>query len=129
MSSRLHSKRLFKRIIYSKLALIILILLTALMFKAAWGAYQKMSQSGERAAAAREEKQELLNEQEILSENLQHLETRRGMEEELRKKYSLTKEGEEMVVIVDPEVAGGEVDERDRSVLGEIWDAVVGFFR
>ncbi|MEX1087191.1 MAG: septum formation initiator family protein [Candidatus Paceibacterota bacterium] len=128
MSSRLHSKRLLKRIVYSKPFVIFLVIVTAFSLKAAWGAYQKMSESGERVAIAQAEKQELQEEREVISENLERLQTRRGIEEELRKKYSLTKEGEEMVVIVDsqPEQVAEETEEK--SVFGQIWGAVVNFF-
>ncbi|MEX1027581.1 MAG: hypothetical protein WD049_06180 [Candidatus Paceibacterota bacterium] len=129
MNSRLHSRRLLKRIVYSKGAVFVLVVLTAFALKASWGAYQKMSESGQRAAVVREETHELAQEKDVLLEELARLETRRGIEEELRRKYSVTKEGEELVVIVDSEVEAYVEEESESSVLGEIWNAVVNFFR
>lgn len=45
--------------------------------------------------------EELQKQEEDLFQNLEYLDTERGMEEAIRERYPVTREGEELVIIVD----------------------------
>jgi cell division protein FtsB len=97
-----HEKRKFKRYLYSKFTLVVLLGILVLLVPGVWNMFQK-----------EEETRANLNEQELILEELkqreanlraeiERLSSERGVEEELRSKFEIGKEGEEAIVIVNP---------------------------
>lgn len=87
--------------LYSKVTLGVLFIVALLFAHGVWGVYTKAYLASERRTHAESELEELLEKQESLTEGIRRLETERGIEEEIREKYRMVKEGEEMVVIID----------------------------
>lgn len=88
-------------LIVSGLALFLLLLLSGVFAKATFGVFLK-----ERTARAQRERVEdkiaVLEERKIaLKKDLRKLETERGVEEEIREKFRVIKDGEQLVILVD----------------------------
>ena len=96
-----HEKRKIKRLLYSKPTLIILALLVIWLSFNVFGMYKKERDTRLRRIEQREVLDELEGREESLREEIERLSTERGIEEEVRSKFEVGKEGEEVVIIVD----------------------------
>jgi len=106
---RFHQKKTFRRVLYSKGAVVVLGIALLFGFRATWGVYQKEREARANVVDAREELTELQDRERFLREEIARLSTERGVEEEIRKKFPVAKEGEEVAIIVDAPLA--EVEE------------------
>jgi len=120
-----YEKRKIKRIIYSKGFFGVLAMLCLCMSYAAYGAYGKMQGTIERRAELSEELAELEQHATALEADIEHLHDSRGVESELRSRYEVGLEGEEVIVLVEDEeeeeVSSGD-QEQEKSFLGKIFD-------
>jgi cell division protein FtsB len=91
----------YKRILYSKIVVIILAVLILFFAKATYGVYKKQLESKANALQAISELQKLQDREKLLNSELTRLSTHEGVEEEIRAKYGVSKPGEEMIIIVD----------------------------
>lgn len=94
-------KRSLKRLFYSPLSVIVLLLIAFFLARGAWSAYYKSSEANASLAQAKKEYADLQSRQDFLAQEIKRLSTSRGQEEELRSRYSVVKDGEERVIIVD----------------------------
>lgn len=67
---------------------------------------------------------ELEERKERLSEEIQHLETKEGVEEEIRENFGFAKEGERVVIIVE----GEEVETRGENKNTGFWGSFLKIF-
>lgn len=90
---RLSMKRLF-----------MLILVFLIVFAAAgvWSAYRKERESAELRVESQSSLADLTSQHEQLVANIANLQSERGKEAALRQEYAVGKEGERLIVIVDP---------------------------
>lgn len=98
-----YTRRKLKRFIYSKPVLVLMLLPVFLMGSATWSAWAKEESTRGNLAAVESELEALRAREEALQKELERLDTPRGLEAEIRSKYELGREGEEMVVIVEEE--------------------------
>lgn len=96
-----HEKRKLKKILYSKLTLIILGIIVIWFSFAAWNMYKKERDTRLKRVEQKEILNELKTRKMSLSEEIERLNTEYGIEQEVRSKFEVGKEGEEMIVIVD----------------------------
>lgn len=92
-------RTLFRRILYARPTIAVLLVVTALVFRGVWGMYEKKHEAEARRDSA---KMELAKQEERLLElknDLASLSSERGLEEEIRKRFMVAKEGEGMIVI------------------------------
>ncbi len=94
-------KRRLKQLFYSPLSVIVFLLLAFFLARGAWSAYHKSSEAETSLAEAKREYAELENRQIFLAGEIERLSTNRGQEEELRSRYSVAKDGEQRVIIVE----------------------------
>ena len=95
--------------VFSKAALVVLFIVVLFAGNAAWNMYQKYKESKDFKDRALAELQELEKREQNLTEDIEKLQTERGVEEELRKRFGIVKEGEEVVIVIDnPEDKVGE---------------------
>jgi cell division protein FtsB len=87
--------------LYTKAALFVLIIMIAAASRAAWGVYQKSRETQENIRKARAELETLRGRKRFLESEIERLSSERGLEEEIRKRFPVVKEGEEVAVIVD----------------------------
>jgi cell division protein FtsB len=107
-------KNRVRRILYSKGMVILLIILFLYMMNATWNMFKKASESAANLATATNELNRLKSREDVLSTEIERLSTDPGIEAEIRNKFSVSKPGEKLLIIVDdkptttPEVAKPE---------------------
>jgi|TARA_Y100000310_G_scaffold7875_1_gene8552 cell division protein FtsB len=102
--------------------LVVLFIVAALLLHGVWNMYQK--ESGTRVIKAKrlEELQDLQGREAALQAEIDRLNTSRGVEEEIRKKFEVTREGEGIIVIVDtPEVEKADVVQ-EKNFISKLFD-------
>jgi len=98
-NQRQNAVRLFLR----RLGMLALLGLIAVSVSGVWGVYKKERESAELRAQVERERADLIARQALLESDLDRLKTDRGIEEALREQYALAENGEQLIVIVDPQ--------------------------
>jgi cell division protein FtsB len=96
-------KRKVRKWMYSRVTLLVLGIFTILMAKGAFGVYLKARDSKENKMTAQAELKQLTERQVALSADIAELNTIQGVEKEIRQKFNVAKEGEQIVVIIPPQ--------------------------
>lgn len=111
--------------ILPRLAVFVLALVALYLASGVWEVYRKALLAREQRNRAEQEVLELRLRETELRFKIEALNTERGLEEELRRRFDVAKEGERVVVIVDPD------DDRDGEKVGDVswWQKVVEFFK
>jgi len=120
-----HEKRKFKKLLYSRPTLIILGLLVIWLSFNVFSMYKKERDTRLRRIEQREILDELENREASLREEIERLNTERGIEEEVRSKFEVGREGEEVIIIVD---SPDEVDTVKNSKEKSFWQKVFSWF-
>lgn len=116
-------KRRIKRYLFSPPVILVLAIAVALMVKATWNVYSKQQVSREKLELAHEELRKLKEREAMLASSIGKLGTEEGVEEEIREKFRMAKEGEHLIVVLDSEDKVGDNTEE----LGW-WATVKDFF-
>lgn len=95
-------KRRIRRFFFSRALTALLFVVLLLLVHAAWSAYQKASFAREHKDEAHAEQQKLQARADVLHEDIAELSTDRGIESALRSRFDIGREGEQLVVLVDP---------------------------
>jgi cell division protein FtsB len=90
--------RLFAR----RLGLLALFIIVVAALSALWDVYKKEQESGILKQQAQAQLYNLTEQESHLNNEISRLETARGKEEMLRENYEMAKQGEHMIVIIDP---------------------------
>lgn len=119
-------KRNLRRILYSKITLIVLAALFLLMLQATWGVWGKARET--RLLKDRHEKTlaELKDRAAALQAEVDRLTSERGIEEEVRSKFDVGREGESVLIITDPKDDLEDTETRERSGF---WSSFSDLFR
>jgi cell division protein FtsB len=94
----------FRRFLFSKTVAVLLFALFLFFAQAAWGMYEKYVIAGEKRDAALSELRGLELREQDLQAAIRRLSDERGVEEELRTRFMVAKEGETVLVVTDPEL-------------------------
>lgn len=120
-------KRTFKRVLYSKITLLILLVIIFFLGRAVYNVYQKERFSRENLAMINEKQAGLLDRKSFLDDQIERLKTDEGVEAEIRNKFSVIKPGEVSVVIVDRTSSSKEnIKENIRKT---VWQSFLDLFR
>lgn len=115
-----------RRILYSKVSLVVLVVILFFVSKGAWGIYQKAKIArGERDMATRS-LHDLESRTAELQTSLVNMKSERGTEEAIRQKYTVGRPGEEVVVVVDDEAKKGKNSGANEKK--SIWHEILSFF-
>ncbi len=95
------NKRKFRKMAYSKIVSVCLIVVCAMLVNGLFNIYGKARESLDRKNFSAQSLLKLNNREEKLRREIERLDTRVGLEEELRSRYSFSKEGERVIVIID----------------------------
>jgi cell division protein FtsB len=120
-------KRKLRRFLYSRITLIILIIIIALVLKAVWGVYEKQRMTADNLSKAAANFQDLQAREKMLSSEINRLNTVGGTEEEIRDKYGLVKPGEEVITVVDN--ASSSPNDGSASDGRSFWQKVIDWFK
>ncbi len=96
-------KKKIRKTIYSKITAVFLFIVLIFLLHATYQIYKKTVESRKQLEAVENKIIELDLKKEKLAEQISDLESSVGQEEEARNRYSLAKEGERAVVIIDKE--------------------------
>ncbi len=94
-------KKFLNKIIYSKITLVVLFLLLILVARGVWRVFSEVRMTDENKKIAQQELNELENRKERIEKELEEFNSDSGVEKEIRNKFSVVKEGEQMVMILD----------------------------
>lgn len=115
----------YRRILFSPLSVIILFLLILFFARAVWNVYQKATLSAANALSAEIELHKLQERKNLLDSEVKRLSTDTGVDEEIRAKYSVSKPGENIIIIVPDNV---ETEETQPVVAETLWTKIKNFF-
>jgi len=94
-------RKKFWRIFYSPLVFMVLLVVFLFMARAAWRVYGHVSVSSADRQRTEEELAKVNQREEVLKKNVEVLQTPQGVEDEIRAKFNVSKQGEGVAVIVD----------------------------
>ncbi len=97
---KFEERRKVRKILYSRVSFLLLLLLVVVSAKAAYGAYQKNVVTAEALRHSTDELAALKAREGSLGDNIKRLDSDRGKEAELRTRYQVAKDGEEALVLV-----------------------------
>lgn len=112
--------------LYSRPTLLVLLLILFLTARAAYNVYDKEVESRDRAARAQTELQNLQQRKVEVAKAIEQLNTKEGVEREIRNNFRVAKPGEYLVVLVDPPKA--ETDVPEDSLTSGLWRKIKGLF-
>jgi cell division protein FtsB len=92
----------FRRAMYAKPTILLLGVLAVFLLHSAWGMYQKSREAIAKRNKATAEETELLLRSDELNADISRLSTERGVEEEIRDRFMVAKEGESVIIVTDP---------------------------
>ncbi len=121
-------KRTVKRFLYSKITIVLLALVLVFLINSAWGVSKKARVAYENKERVSGDLIELKERERALLENIEKLKTERGVESEIREKFGVVKNGEEVVVIVDSKVEKAKDDEQSIMSPRGLWQKFIGIF-
>lgn len=116
-------KRRIRSLVYSKVTVGILLALTLMLSVSVYERYSVEREMAEKRDAKAEELKDLEERKVMLEGKVEHLKESRGVEEELRSRFDVAKEGEKVIVIV-----GKDQEARAGSVSAEIEEEEGSFF-
>jgi cell division protein FtsB len=122
-------KRKVRKILYSRTALIVLCVVAAVFLRATWNVYEKERLSEEYVSQASAQLDKISAKKEAISSSVSALGTDKGIEAEIRRKFRVVKDGEQIAVIVDDTAISGGRDQSSASSTGQgFWHGVASFF-
>ncbi|MFH1626879.1 MAG: septum formation initiator family protein [bacterium] len=94
-------KKQFHKIIYSKLSIIILLILIIFLIKPTYNIYKKSKLSSDNYNEIKKNYENLENRKNMLESGINKLKTDNGIEEEIRSKFNVAKSGETVIKIIN----------------------------
>ena len=126
----LREKRRVQRTLYSKVIIGILVVALFFVLSATWGVYGKYLETKENRDIAEQELLKFEERERNIKDEIARLKTERGVEEDIREKFGFVKEGEGVIVIVEPPVqSANEFGGQEGSILGNVLRSIRGIFR
>ena len=95
-----HQKRKVRAVLYHHITLVALFILVLVILHSTWAVYKKERESQEMKNVSLEQVKELKQRNTELTSKIDKLATVSGVEEEIRSKFSVVKNNENMVVVV-----------------------------
>ena len=103
MKERFQRKIGFREVLFSRATLVILIIISVLLLFSLLNIVKKNKETVKNKELALTEIEELKQKEIDLQSAIGDLKTERGLEENIREKFRVVKEGEELIIIVDDE--------------------------
>lgn len=121
----IQQKRRFRNFIYNKFTLGVLFVIVLLALHSTWKVYQKRKESFAMMTASMTRLNELEERDRELELKIKKLGTTSGLEEEIRSKFNVAKDSENIVIIVREEDSGTTTEVSRPS----FWSKFKGLFR
>ena len=94
-------KKKIRKVIYSRITIVVLFIAIVFLAKSVYDIFLKERMSAEDVSIVKKDYNSLETRQNMLKTEIDKLNTKEGVEEEIRGKFSVAKPGETVVVIVD----------------------------
>lgn len=120
-------KQKARKMRYSKPVLTVLLVIFFLSLDGLWNIYQKHSEAYEKAKEAQFNLENLRGREAELEKKVAFLKTDRGREEEIRKKFMVGKQGEGVILVVDPTTSTTPIVTTPPPQ--SVWTRFLNFFR
>ncbi len=120
-------KQKIRKRVYSRTSIIALLILCILIAKGLAGVYEKEKASRIEVERLTKQKREVEEKLSMVSTQVDRLKTDTGIEYEIRNKFDVVKDGEEVIVVVDKELP--PPPEEKEGVLKRFWHSVTGVFK
>ncbi|OHA91176.1 MAG: hypothetical protein A2758_01720 [Candidatus Zambryskibacteria bacterium RIFCSPHIGHO2_01_FULL_49_18] len=124
----LERRQKVKQFFYSWPAIILMAVLTFFLAKGAAGVMLKERESAEMVGKLKAETAEVEVREAELKEGIARLNTEEGIVEEIRRKFSATREGERVAVIVDRHPGATSTEGMSRSWYRRLWSAIISLY-
>ncbi len=98
-------KKKIQKILYSPIVLLILAIIFVILIRSLWGVYKKERLSTNNLLREQIELAKLSSREQNLASSLDDLKTELGIENEIRNKFRVVKEGEQVAVIIGDNVS------------------------
>jgi cell division protein FtsB len=118
-------KKQFNKVVYSKITFVILLILIFFLARSTYDIYKKYRMSADDYAAVKKDYDGLTVRKEMLTSEINKLNTDSGMEEEIRSKFDVAKPGETVVVVIDS-TSSTSTDQNNSK--GGFWSNLFGIF-
>lgn len=122
-------KRIIKRLLYSRLTIVVLSILLIFIINGVWGVYKKASVAHSNKSRAVKDLEELKKRQNSLIASIENLKTSNGVESEIRNKFGVVKKGEEVVVVVDGNTEKSVDNSKSTISPSGLWRKFLSFFK
>jgi cell division protein FtsB len=124
--SRLKNRNKIRKIVYSWFTLFLLLIIVILLGRGVWNVYKNENVSSYNEERSNEVYRKLEDRSNFLSSEIDALETDKGIETEIRDKFRVVKEGEQLAIIIN----SGD-DEGEPVVVDEesFWIRILNFLR
>lgn len=125
-------KQKLKRLLYSPLVIIFLIIVSLGLSKGVYSMYQKYSESKESRQTLEKEIADLSTRKIYLEEELKALSSESGVEKRLRSTFDVKRDGEEVAVIVNTKKEGENEEENivhKKTWIGDFIVSIVDFLQ
>jgi cell division protein FtsB len=120
-------KKRIQKILYSPIVLLILAIILVLLFRGVLSVYKKEKLTSQNLKQDKTELNKIISRQNNLASSLEYLKTDQGVENEIRSKFRVVKEGEKVSIIIDEQ----KTDEPVSTTTTEngFWYNIVNWFR
>lgn len=98
-----HEKRKIRRVLYSKLFIGVVFIVALILARSAYERYRVERDMAGRLLDREQELHELQERALLLESRVDHLRNERGIEEEIRERFDVVRDGEQVVVILEDE--------------------------
>lgn len=115
-------KRQIKSILYSKLFLVILLVLIFFLGRSTFDIYQKSKLSYNNYIKVKRDYDSIEARKAMLESEINRLATDNGIEEEIRSKFNVAKPGETVVIIIDKNSTSTDVNNTKRDFWSSFWE-------
>ena len=99
----LKERNRLRKVIYGKPTIIVAAAVLLFVARGAWGMYQKNLEATEKRNITEEHLSELKQREAELSGDILNLSTDRGVEGEIRDRFMVAKDGENVMIVTDPD--------------------------
>jgi len=114
--NKFQARQKLRRILYSKATLIALAILLALFAKSTYSLFEKQRDIKKALSVEETELAALAAKEGTLTDRIEALKTDRGVEEAIREKFKVAKQGEGVVVVIDQKDGGDSMGDGENPV-------------
>ncbi len=115
-----------KKIVYSWPILILLLIIVLLIGKSVWGVYKSEKISSDNKLLSEKKYEELEERSKLISSEIEMLKTEKGIETEIRDKFRVAKEGEQLAIIIN---SGENLEDKTAIKEEGFWTKIWNFLR